>query len=937
MDHARCNVIYVDGRAREARLVRKEENTPASTVATSSSSSSYFDIGESGEILTNVQVILSTFNQVYICNSGSSCMAKVAELNQSIGSDLKPTILLLDIPSGEWSEEQLKRISREVRTPSPSSVRQQPTVLSEAGEFHGLPLLKYITAQIQYQNLSKLFIPVAILQGSDARSQPPAPTRDGSSTVAFSSTSESASSSGQLDASDQQSTLDPRRLLGCLEAGAVDVLTGPLSKDRVYNLVVHAYRVHKDVSREQQAYLAVKRGRKRSWVGVNEAKPYAYLREAMVSGLMDGICKPQEVVETFENTQIFLSQERRNLVAKAVGTWEFSAHDFSDDELLHAALVILQHALQMPELEKWRLTTDNLINFLLACRTAYNSFVLYHNFRHVVDVLQAVFYFLLQIGILPPYSEHSNNTTPRTRSSQIALLLGPFEALTLLVSAIGHDVGHPGVNNAFLVALNAPLAQLYNDRSVLESFHCAAYSQILKRYWPAAFQADMRTLLIKTILATDMGLHFDYMRDLGNLQEKLHHNSDSTDGWNAKSLGEYTTLTCGLLIKCADICNVARKYDVAAQWATKLTDEFASQGSMEKDLGMPSVLFGGPPVRDSIIKMGESQIGFMNIFALPLFQAVTDVLPAMEFAVHEMQCNLNIWNGKIEDEKLKQLSQTGVSKGSFDGALSPKSSSVADLGQPLEYHHTKIPVAGRSPRSSSRISLSSESLDASRQPSLGNPTQPVDHASRAENQSHQSSLGSTSQAVQSSDMSSRRSSGAFPTGMPPNLQPHPSTGADLNQPQHDLRHSSENQGNQPRTNHSLMAVVVTSPNGGGKSTSSEASPTKHSAPEYSPSPFSFPSSRDRFGASNGGTAMMLHSHNPSGTSFSSTNGTSFGDGDKPRSTAPIVPDIEQRGEEKSNIKTTVMSDGTGSLPRRAGNRFRLDFWKRRNRAQEASP
>ncbi|KAI9789871.1 MAG: 3',5'-cyclic-nucleotide phosphodiesterase [Candelina submexicana] len=865
-------------------------------------------------------------------------MAKVAELNQPIGSDLRPTMMLLDIPSGDWSEEQLKRISREVQTPSSDSPRQQPPILPEAGDFQGLPLLKYITSQIKYQNLSKLFIPVAILHGPDARSHPPALSGGGSSTLGSFSTSESAPSSGQPANLDLQSTIDPRRLLGCMEAGAVDVLTGPLSKERVYNLVVHAYRVHKEVSREQQAYLAVKRGRKRSWVGVNEGKPYAYLREAMVSGLMDGICKPQEVYETFDNTQIFLSPERRDLVAKAVGTWEFSAHDFSDDELLHAALLMLQHALQMPELEKWRLTTENLITFLHACRAAYNSFVLYHNFRHVVDVLQAVFYFLLQIGTLPPYLQHQSYTRSFTRQSPVALLLKPFEALTLLISAIGHDVGHPGVNNAFLIALNAPLAQLYNDRSVLESFHCAAYSQILKRYWPAAFQADMRTLLIKTILATDMGLHFDYMRDLGYLQEKLHHNNNSTDGWNAKSLTEYATLTCGILIKCADICNVARNYGVAAQWATKLTDEFASQGSMEKDLGMPSALFGGPPVRDSIIKMGESQIGFMNIFALPLFQAVTDVLPAMTFAVREMQCNMKIWNGKIEDEKLKQHPQKVISKGSFDGALSPKSSSVADLGHTSEHNiPSKIPLAGRSPRSSSRISLSSESIDASRQSSLGNPTQSVDHPSRVENQSHQSSLGSTTQAFQSSDISSRRSSGAFPTGMPPNLQPQHSSGANISQPQHELRQSSENQESQPRTNHSLMAVVVTSPNGGGKSTSSEGSPTKHSAPHYSPSPFSLSSSRDRFGSSNGESTSMLHAQNPSGTSFSSTNGSRSGDGDKPRSTAPVVPDMEQRGEEKSKIRTTIISDGMGSLPRRAGNRFRLDFWKRRNRAQEASP
>lgn len=140
----------------------------------------------------------------------------------------------------------------------------------------------------------------------------------------------------------------------------------------------------------------------------------------------------------------------------------------------------------------------------------------------------------------------------------MASLLGPFESLTLLITAIGHDVGHPGVNNGFLATLNAPLAQLYNDRSVLESFHCAAYSQILRRYWPAAFNhREMRQLMISSILATDMGLHFDYMKKLGDVQEKLQHNN-STDGWNGRSIEDNKALACSLLIKCADISNVVR-------------------------------------------------------------------------------------------------------------------------------------------------------------------------------------------------------------------------------------------------------------------------------------------------------------------------------------------------------------------------------------------
>jgi hypothetical protein len=48
-----------------------------------------------------------------------------------------------------------------------------------------------------------------------------------------------------------------------------------------------------------------------------------------------------------------LSQDRKPIVEAAIGTWAFSAHDFTDDELLYGALVMLKHALQMPELAKW--------------------------------------------------------------------------------------------------------------------------------------------------------------------------------------------------------------------------------------------------------------------------------------------------------------------------------------------------------------------------------------------------------------------------------------------------------------------------------------------------------------------------------------------------------------------------------------------------------
>lgn len=323
-------------------------------------------------------------------------------------------------------------------------------------------------------------------------------------------------------------------------------------------------------------------------------------------------------------------------------------------------------------------------------------------------------------------------------SSAIASLLKPCDALTLLISAIGHDVGHPGVNNAFLVALNAPLAQLYNDRSVLESFHCAAYSQILRRFWPAAFaDAGMRKLMINSILATDMGLHFKYMQDLGNLQAKLSHNKNSLDGWTLKVQEEYRDLACGLLIKCADISNVvsalfrthallcancgyqARKFDVASQWATILTDEFSNQGIMETELQIPTQLFGGPPVRDNIVKMGESQIGFMNIFAYPLFESVTAVLPAMQFSVDEILNNKAVWQQKIDEAKeSKHQRQVGGIDGTNDSLFPLQTPGTMDgMVSPMSGSHVDLPGT-----TAAASRDSTEGTDKVRNSSEGNPT-----------------------------------------------------------------------------------------------------------------------------------------------------------------------------------------------------------------------
>jgi 3',5'-cyclic-nucleotide phosphodiesterase len=124
-----------------------------------------------------------------------------------------------------------------------------------------------------------------------------------------------------------------------------------------------------------------------------------------------------------------------------------------------------------------------------------------------------------------------------------------------------------------------------------------------------------------------------------------------------------------------------------------LTDEFSRQAAMEQDLGIPTALFAAP-VRE-IVELGKSQIGFMNMFALPLFQGVTDVMPGMEYCVDELQQNKSRWEEKIAEEQARAR-QDSTDSQMMDGMFSPRSMSIATPSDASHQKPGSAMSAGRS-------------------------------------------------------------------------------------------------------------------------------------------------------------------------------------------------------------------------------------------------
>ncbi|KAI9722463.1 MAG: 3',5'-cyclic-nucleotide phosphodiesterase [Chrysothrix sp. TS-e1954] len=620
MDNGIYNIIYFDTRARANRVVKKTDREELHPDA--ATELKYEGLGElrlEEEVKSNIELLLSVFSEVSVSRSASHC---ILSLQRPEKTHALATIVFMHIPAD--GSDLHKERPRDTRTPSPRSKDGSPPV-AQAEKLNGPQFLWQLETEANAQRISKPVILVVLLGGT-LRASP------------VTSSDKLLASPMERPSSNDDELKNGVYTTSLLDAGAVDVLQSPLSKHRLQSILAQAYRESKrDRVKSSPSFEPL--SRKTSWMGTPESKPFSYLRETMVSGLMYRICNPDHPEERIDPRALDVSTDRKVVINEAVGSWEFSAHDFTDDELLYGALLILRHTLRMPDLAKYQIHT---------------------------------------VGQIP-----------------IASILTPFHGLMLLISTIGHDVGHPGVNNMFLVKLNAPLAQLYNDRSVLESFHCAAFSQILRRYWPAAFgDATMRRLMINSILATDMGLHTQYTTRLANLSEALSESSHSIDGWTPASIEENRDLLCCLLIKCADICNVARKFPIATQWARILTDEFSHQGAMEQELKMPTCLFGGPPVQNDLIKMGESQLSFMGIFAAPLFGSMAEVLPDMCFASETIEQNKQIWNETIDAAKEKRLS-------SIDTALAKHKQPIKSA--PLKATETSPLSATKPPATSASV------------------------------------------------------------------------------------------------------------------------------------------------------------------------------------------------------------------------------------------
>lgn len=146
----------------------------------------------------------------------------------------------------------------------------------------------------------------------------------------------------------------------------------------------------------------------------------------------------------------------------------------------------------------------------------------YHNKWHAADVTQGVHFFLIEVlKDIPLSVEHR------------------FAAI---VAAAVHDMGHLGVNNAFLVNTNHALALEYNDISPLENMHCSRAFKLMNREgrrimsnWTREQQKIFRTAMVSMIMETDNSRHVQLLEKLSKLSMSGNFN-DSDESHHVRHI-----------------------------------------------------------------------------------------------------------------------------------------------------------------------------------------------------------------------------------------------------------------------------------------------------------------------------------------------------------------------------------------------------------------
>ena len=299
-----------------------------------------------------------------------------------------------------------------------------------------------------------------------------------------------------------------------------------------------------------------------------------------------------------------LAESQTVVSPELLNSWDFDVLNYSNQQLCEVLTYLFSAHNFFVD---FSVPDGSFSAFIMQLCELYNEENKYHNFKHGCDVCHTTHRYL-------------------TLTHMSAGGFSKLEVFSVLVAALSHDVGHPGVNNIFLVKAKDDLALRHNDNSPLENMHCSLVYEILSKPASNIFAGlteaqwrESRKVILTTILGTDIVHHFDQIN-----RAHVFYEVNGKD-INSFCRGELSAVDClaedsnrlfllELLLHLADISNPTKPWAICEKWSTQVAEEFARQGDREKVEGLEV----SPMMDRSKIVLCNMQLGFIEFVVTPL-------------------------------------------------------------------------------------------------------------------------------------------------------------------------------------------------------------------------------------------------------------------------------------------------------------------------------
>jgi len=320
-----------------------------------------------------------------------------------------------------------------------------------------------------------------------------------------------------------------------------------------------------------------------------------------------------EIDNLYRNTELSIwPSKRRAEILESMDTCNFDVLMY-DEHLLDDFSFLMFANTQV--LEQFDIREDILRNFINAVGTKYLDNP-YHNYYHAVHVLQNVYFCLRKTGV--------------------HMFLCNVDILGILVSALCHDINHPGHCSDFELKTDSKLSLLYNDVSVLENMHAHETFMLLQDEEFNIFaklekvdQKELRKIIINAILATDMTHHKNFTTKLGE-KPSVEEAFDVEDASARQFLVD-------VFVHAADISAQVYAWEIAFKWEDRINREFVMQVEKERSLGLTPSSFMAE--LDEPMKRFKSQLFFCDVILKPFWKELAMLFPGLNSCVAQLETN----------------------------------------------------------------------------------------------------------------------------------------------------------------------------------------------------------------------------------------------------------------------------------------------------------